>query len=90
MTGSTSYTSPKIQIFVKLSHDSGKPHPGKVPDGAKPEPIWIGMWDLKITHARIRLSQSLPASCAKNRLYKSSCDSEIGALIKTLLCWMRQ
>ena len=76
MTGSTSYTSPKIQIFVKLSHDSRKPHPGKVPDGAKPEPIRIGSQDLEIVCTYGSANHYLPAvlrtACIKAAVSQTS------------------
>ena len=51
MTGSTGHTRPKPQVLVSMSHNSRKPRPRRVPAGAKPEPIWIGMRDLEIAPA---------------------------------------
>ena len=90
MTGSTSYTRPKIQILVKPESWFQETTPWE-------SPHWCQTWDNWDSNAgfqnrmsaRIGLSQSLSTSCTKNHLYKSSCDSELGALIKIPLRWMR-
>ena len=76
MTGSTGHTRPKPQVLVSMSHNSRKPRPRRVPAGAKPEPIRIGMRDLEITGANGSASHYPPAvlrtACIKAAVSQSS------------------
>ena len=55
---------------------TGEPHPGKVPDGAKPEPIRIGIRDLEIAHVYGSANHYPPAvlraACIKAAVIQSS------------------
>ena len=49
-----------------------EPHPGKVSDGAKPEPIQVGMRDLEMAHANHYPPAVLRPTCIKAAVSQSS------------------